>query len=237
VTALKIKYNPFAKAFLDKPNGNGRTCSPDYNNINNPNVMSGHQLQQQQQKQQLQQQNKFKLLDNVASLHNSHHQQQFHSDLPQHQQQTQHHHQQQYQNKFQLLHQVAALPNSQQFRSGLQHQHRHPQRYLPYNVQQRFHQNNNDYSQLPAGDNSLHVQGSTSMKEEPSPPYNTPNSATSTKTEPSSLYTPNCWVHSPSSSPVLPNEFLENYAFDSRWNRSGGAYFASPVTSSTVPGK
>ena len=58
VTALKIKYNPFAKAFLDKPNGNGRTCSPD-NNINNNNVMSDHQLQQQQQKQQLQQQNKF----------------------------------------------------------------------------------------------------------------------------------------------------------------------------------
>jgi hypothetical protein len=202
--------------------------------------MSGHQLQQQQQKQQLQQQNKFKLLDNVASLHNSHHQQQFHSDLPQHQQQTQHHHQQQQQqnqNKFQLLHQVAALPNSQQFRSGLQHQHCHPQRYLPYNVQQRFHQNNNDYSQLPAGDSSPHAQGSMSMKEEPSPPNNTPFPTTSTKTEPSSLYTPNYWVHSPLSSPVLPNEFLENSAFDSRWNRSGGPYFASPVTSPTLPGK
>jgi hypothetical protein len=218
--------------------------------------MSDHQLQQQQQqKQQLQHQNKFKLLDKVASLQKSDHQQQFHSDLPQHQQQTQHHHQQQYQNKFQLLHQVAALPNSQQFRSGLQHQHRHPQRYLPYNVQQRFHQNNNDYSQLQACNSSLHVQGSMSMKEEPSPPYNTPVSTTtstktepsppnntpfpttSTKTESSSLYTPNYWVHSPSSSPVLPNEFLENSAFHSRWNRSGGAYFASPVTPSTLPGK
>jgi hypothetical protein len=79
VTALKIKYNPFAKAFLDKPNNNG-SGSPDNNN---PHPMSNHQHQQQQQ----QQQQEFQLLDQVAALNNSHHHHQFHSGLQQQQQQ------------------------------------------------------------------------------------------------------------------------------------------------------
>ena len=80
MTALKIKYNPFAKAFLDKPNNNG-SGSPDNNN---PHPMSNHQHQQQQQQQQ---QQEFQLLDQVAALNNSHHHHQFHSGLQQQQQQ------------------------------------------------------------------------------------------------------------------------------------------------------
>jgi hypothetical protein len=78
VTALKIKYNPFAKAFLDKPNNNGSSSDN-----NNHYPLSNHQHQQQQQ----QQQQEFQLLDLVAPLNNSHHHHQYHSGLQKQQQQ------------------------------------------------------------------------------------------------------------------------------------------------------
>ena len=61
VTALKIKYNPFAKAFLDKPNNNA-SCSPE-----SPH----HQQQQHHQHQQ-----DYQLADPLSQQNLSH---QFHS--------------------------------------------------------------------------------------------------------------------------------------------------------------
>ena len=74
VTALKIKYNPFAKAFLDKPN----------NNSGSPESRSPQQQLQHQD---------FHILDQVASaLHHSHSQHQFQQQQQQQQQQQLHQH-------------------------------------------------------------------------------------------------------------------------------------------------